>query len=136
MKNVITITTILAFSLSFAQPAPQLRKNNIDEVIKAMTLDEKIALLSGIGLSVSQSSDGTVAGRIEGRVPGAAGATTAIPRLGIPSVIMADGPAGLRIDPTIVNGEKIYTTAFPVGSLIASTWNTTLTTSVGKAMGN
>ena len=49
---------------------------------------------------------------------------------------MADGPAGLRIEPTIVNGEKIYTTAFPVGSLMASTWNTTLTTSVGKAMGN
>ena len=67
---------------------------------------------------------------------GAAGPTLAIPRLGIPSVIMADGPAGLRIEPTIVNGEKIYTTAFPVGSLIASTWNTTLTTSVGKAMGN
>ena len=136
MNKITTLTAILAFSLSFAQQTPQLNKNNIKEVVKAMTLDEKIQFVSGIGMSISLGNDGPVAGSIGGKVVGAAGATLAIPRLGIPSVIMADGPAGLRIDPTIVNGEKIYTTAFPVGSLIASTWNTTLTTSVGKAMGN
>ena len=136
MNKITTLTAILAFSLSFSQQPPQLNKNNIKEVVKAMTLDEKIQFVSGIGMSISLGSDGPVAGSIGGKVVGAAGATLAIPRLGIPSVIMADGPAGLRIEPTIVNGEKIYTTAFPVGSLIASTWNTTLTTSVGKAMGN
>ena len=136
MNKITTLTAILAFSLSFAQQTPQLNKNNIKEVVKAMTLDEKIHFVSGIGMSITQGSDGPVAGSIGGKVPGAAGATVAIPRLGIPSVIVADGPAGLRIEPTIVNGEKIYTTAFPVGSLVASTWNTTLTTSVGKAMGN
>ena len=136
MNKITTLTAILAFSLSFAQQTPQLNKNNIKEVVKAMTLDEKIQFVSGIGMSISLGSDGPVAGSIGGKVVGAAGATLAIPRLSIPSVIMADGPAGLRIEPTIVNGEKIYTTAFPVGSLIASTWNTTLTTSVGKAMGN
>ena len=136
MNKITTFTAILVFSLSFSQQTPQLNKNNIKEVVKAMTLDEKIHFVSGIGMSITQGSDGPVAGSIGGKVVGAAGATLAIPRLGIPSVIMADGPAGLRIDPTIVNGEKIYTTAFPVGSLIASTWNTTLTTSVGKAMGN
>ena len=136
MNKITTFTAILVFSLSFSQQTPQLNKNNIKEVVKAMTLDEKIHFVSGIGMSISLGNDGSVAGSIGGKVVGAAGATLAIPRLGIPSVIMADGPAGLRIDPTIVNGEKIYTTAFPVGSLIASTWNTTLTTSVGKAMGN
>ena len=136
MNKITTFTAILAFSLSFAQQTPQLNKNNIKEVVKAMTLDEKIHFVSGIGMSISLGNDGPVAGSIGGKVPGAAGATVAIPRLGIPSVIVADGPAGLRIEPTIVNGEKIYTTAFPVGSLVASTWNTTLTTSVGKAMGN
>lgn len=135
MNKITTFTAILAFSLSFAQQTPQLNKNNIKEVVKAMTLDEKIQFVSGIGMSISLGSDGPVAGSIGGKVVGAAGATLAIPRLGIPSVIMADGPAGLRIEPTIVNGEKIYTTAFPVGSLIASTWNTTLSTSIGKAMG-
>ena len=136
MNKITTLTAILAFSLSFSQQPPQLNKNNIKEVVKAMTLDEKIHFVSGIGMSISLGNDGPVAGSIGGKVVGAAGATLAIPRLGIPSVIMADGPAGLRIDPTIVNGEKIYTTAFPVGSLVASTWNTTLTTSVSKAMGN
>jgi len=136
MNKITTLTAILAFSLSFSQQPPQLNKNNIKEVVKAMTLDEKIHFVSGIGMSITQGSDGPVAGSIGGKVVGAAGATLAIPRLGIPSVIMADGPAGLRIEPTIVNGEKIYTTAFPVGSLIASTWNTTLSTSIGKAMGN
>lgn len=136
MNKITTITAILAFSLSFSQQLPQLNKNNIKEVVKAMSLDEKIHFVSGIGMGFTQGSDGPIAGSIGGKVPGAAGATLAIPRLGIPSVIMADGPAGLRIEPTIVNGEKIYTTAFPIGSLVASTWNTTLTTSVGKAMGN
>ena len=136
MNKITTLTAILAFSLSFAQQTPQLNKNNIKEVVKAMTLDEKIQFVSGIGMSISLGSDGPVAGSIGGKVAGAAGATLAMPRLGIPSIIMADGPAGLRIEPTIINGEKTYTTAFPVGSLIASTWNTTLTTSVGKAMGN
>ena len=136
MNKITTLTAILAFSLSFSQQPPQLNKNNIKEVVKAMTLDEKIHFVSGIGMSISLRSDGPVAGSIGGKVPGAAGATLAIPRLGIPSVIVADGTSGLRIDPTIVNGEKIYTTAFPVGSLVASTWNPTLTTSVGKAMGN
>lgn len=136
MNKIITITAILAFSLSFSQQTPQLNKNNIKEVVKAMTLDEKIQFVSGIGMSISQSSDGPVAGSIGGKVPGAAGATVAMPRLGIPSIIMADGPAGLRIEPTIINGEKTYTTAFPIGSLIGSTWNPTLSHSVGKAMGN
>ena len=105
MKKIITITAILAFSLSFAQQPPQLNKNNIKEVVKAMTLDEKIHFVSGIGMSISLGSDGPVAGSIGGKVAGAAGATLAIPRLGIPSVIVADGTSGLRIEPTIVNGE-------------------------------
>ena len=136
MNKITTITAILASWLSFAQQAPQLNKNNIKEVVKAMTLDEKIHFVSGIGMSITQGSDGPVAGSIGGKVPGAAGATVAMPRLGIPSIIMADGPAGLRIEPTIINGEKTYTTAFPIGSLIGSTWNPTLSHSVGKAMGN
>lgn len=136
MNKITTITAILASWLSFAQQAPQLNKNNIKEVVKAMTLDEKIHFVSGIGMSITQGSDGPVAGSIGGKVPGAAGATVAMPRLGIPSIIMADGPAGLRIEPTIINDEKTYTTAFPIGSLIGSTWNPTLSHSVGKAMGN
>src|SRR3569833_652230 len=72
------------------------------------------------------------------KVPGAAGRTHAIKRLGIPSITVSDGPAGIRIDP-IRNGDSsktYYATAFPVGTLLASTWDVDLVHIVGVAFGN
>jgi len=108
----------------------------IDDLISKMTDEEKASMLMGTGMP---GFDGLtpVVGAIEGRVPGAAGGTYKIKRLGIPEIIVADGPAGLRIKPIRDNDKNTYyCTAFPVGTALASTWNPELIQSVGKAMGN
>lgn len=114
---------------------PQLSKDNIDDVLRAMTLEEKATLL--VGGEYDFWSSTAVAGSSSRTVPGAAGSTVAIPRLGIPETILTDGPAGVRIDQTRKGTDRtFYATGFPVGSCLASTWNTTLALNVGKAIGN
>lgn len=117
-----------------AQPAPQLRADNIDAVIAAMTLEEKASLVVGDGMGGFSARP--VIGSSSSFVPGAAGTTRAIPRLGIPSVVLADGPAGLRINvDRPFDHHKYYATHFPIGTSLASSWNTSLVEDVTKAMG-
>ena len=119
MKNVMFLAAALASVTAFAQP--QLSKDNIDEVIKAMTLEEKATLL--VGGAQAAMVEGVTSGLVH-EVPGAAGNTRAIPRLGIPNTVLADGPAGLRIQPTRQGtSDTFYCTGFPVGTLIASSWD-------------
>ena len=138
--------------------APQLGKATIKEVIAAMTLEEKAKLLVGAGRGftppppppVPGKKDSTVRpaaqpqpagpmiGNTDQKVPGAAGTTYAIPRLGIPSIVESDGPAGLRISPIRKkdSSKTYYATAFPVGTLLASTWDVDLVKKVGVAFGS
>lgn len=118
---------------------PQLGKNTVKEVIAAMTLQEKAQLVVGATeIHKSTSEKGTVINYTNPQVPGAAGIMAAIPRLGIPALILSDGPAGVRINPVRkANKDKTYyATAFPVGTSLASTWDTALVEKVGQAFGN
>lgn len=116
---------------------PQLGKSSLDDVIGAMTLEEKAHLVIGTGMAGFTSGDSAVVGETRSLVPGAAGTTYPIQRLGIPSVVLADGPAGLRINPTREGDEATYyCTHFPIGTLLASTWDQELVENVGKAIGN
>ena len=105
-------------------------------MVNAMTLEEKAHLIIGTGMA-GFSGDSAVIGETRKLVPGAAGTTYPIERLGIPAVVLADGPAGLRINPTREGDTATYyCTHFPIGTLLASTWNQELVESVGKAIGN
>lgn len=125
---------------SWAQNAPQLGKSPVKDVVKAMTTEEKVKLLVGMGfnfpipgLSVDPEDQ-----KVPEKVPGAAGRTHAISRLGIPSITLSDGPAGVRINPIRNNDstKTYYATAFPVSTLLASSWDTALVQRVGEAFGS
>ena len=135
-KIIIGCTALLLSTTMIAQNAPQLNAKNIDSVIKAMTLEEKAQLLVGGGNDGFVGS-GSMLGHQKKIVAGAAGITVAIPRLGIPATVVADGPAGVHIDSHREGTtQTFYATGFPVGTCLASTWNTSLVYNVGKAMGN
>ncbi len=137
MKTQITSALAAAALLTSCAPTNlQLRADNIDDIVKAMTLEEKAHLCIGMGMA-GFSGDDAVVGETQDIVPGAAGTTYPIARLGIPSIVLADGPAGLRINPTREGDENTYyCTHFPIGTLLSSTWNQELVEEVGKSMGN
>ncbi|HEX4372413.1 MAG TPA: glycoside hydrolase family 3 protein, partial [Puia sp.] len=165
MKHVklSAIFFILSYSLTAQQKAPQLGKNSIKEVIAAMTSEEKAKLVVGMGFKfpgapapkktdpTSKKKDTTLVttgftlpaadpdfDKFPEKVPGAAGRTHPILRLGIPSITVSDGPAGVRISP-IRNGDSsktFYATAFPSATLLASSWDTALVKKVGVAFGS
>ena len=136
MKKSIMILASAGLALCACQGGdPQLGKASVDKVLKAMTLEEKAHFVIGTGMA-GASGDGAVVGSTDELLPGAAGTTYPIPRLGIPAIALADGPAGLRIKPVREGDDNTYyCTHFPIGTLLASTWNQELVESVGNAMG-
>jgi len=85
-------------------------------VLAAMTLEEKVALLSGRDF---WSLNG-------------------VERLGVPSIIVTDGPYGLRkakaTDSTNIE-DSVPATCFPTSSALAATWDPELVEQVGWAIG-
>ncbi len=120
---------------------PRLGTSSTRDVVAAMTREEKVSLVVGAGMrraGASPDRQGPVVGETARGVPGAAGTTVPISRLGIPAIVLADGPAGLRIQPKREGdtARTYYCTAFPIATLLASSWDTDLVGRVGRAMGN
>ena len=137
-RTYLTRSLLLAAGLLLGgmtvQAQPKLSADNIDEVLKAMTLDEKVTLCIGGGRAVTT---GGVSTGITDLVRGAAGSTRKNERLGIPATVLADGPAGLRIDATREgDSHTYYATAFPIGTLLASSWDEQTVEQVTAAIGN
>lgn len=136
-KNILISSLLVVFGCMNAQNTkhiPQLGKDKIEDVIAAMTQEEKVYLLMGLG---ENNWTNPATGPKTVIIAGEAGLTWGIPRLGITQTVLTDGPAGLRIDahPEGLNFTR-FCTAFPTATALASTWNTELVENVGKAMGN
>jgi len=141
MKKLITGCALLL--LCCAAWAQNNNAARAKALVSKMTLEEKVSLLVGRGMKLpgmsnaGNAGNGTGVGQTMDKVSGAAGTTNGIDRLGIPLTVVADGPAGLRIDPTRKDDKRTYyATAWPVATLLASTWDTKLVKQVGEAMGN
>ena len=136
-KNVIMAVAAAALVAGCATADKQGPKNTInqEEVMSKMTLEDKAHFVIGTGMAGFSGNDAVI-GATRNLVPGAAGTTYPLDSLGIPAVVLADGPAGLRIDAKRDNDSATYyCTHFPIGTLLASTWNTELIQQVGQAIG-
>ncbi|MFW6267494.1 MAG: beta-glucosidase family protein [Marinilabiliaceae bacterium] len=125
----------------------------LDEIIASLTLEQKAQVVIGTGMvfdlpegveapfedplkTYGDTAFTRMVSRIREYLPGAAGFTAEFPEQCITSQVLADGPAGLRISPKRGStNDTYYCTAFPIATLLASTWDINLSKEVGKAMG-
>lgn len=122
---VITIAAQCGYSLHVN--AQQLNANNIDDVVNAMSIEEKCHLVLGCGMHFND----------EAKFPGTAGSTYAVPRLGIPATYCADSQQGLRMNANRDwDHHDYYPTDFVASMTLASTWDREAAFKVGKGIGN
>jgi beta-glucosidase len=116
-----TMSTVAQDSASnppYKNPALPVEQR-VGDLLGRMTLEEKASMLTGAGWMES----------------------VAVPRLGIPSIKMADGPMGVRswlgssaITSAPAAQKKFTSTAFPSGIAVAATWDPMVAQRIGKAI--
>lgn len=138
-------------------------KATVEELVAQLTVDEMAQFCVG----TLRADGGTIVGNASYTVPGAAGDTSSVCResRGIKNMILADGPAGLRLQPhfkttkdgTLLPGGEVigdsytpfdpnlkedevddyyqYCTAIPIGWALAQSWNTELVEKAGDMVG-
>ena len=126
MKMIVAVSTFL-LALSASAQKLQLQPNNIQEIVSAMTTEEKIDLIVGCGAGW---------GNPDAKFPGTAGWTCAIERLDIPSIYFADGPLGVVMDRNReYDAEDYGCTFFLSGSTLAASWDLEAAEKIGAAIG-
>jgi len=107
--------------------AQQLKAETIDEVVKAMTLEEKCHMVLGRGMHFNDDA----------KFPGTAGSTFSVGRLGIPETYCADSQQGLRMSAVRAwDHRDYYPTDFVASMTLASTWDREAAFKVGQGIGN
>ena len=138
MKKLLIALFLFPVTLVVAVPSakPRLGEAPVRKIVAAMSLEEKAGLLVGTSME-GYAGEGAVTGRTLKTVPGSAGTTRSLESYGIPTTVMADGTAGLRIAPERAGDARTYfCTAFPIGTMLASTWDESAIERWGAAMGN
>lgn len=122
---VMAVAAMSSYSLHAT--AQQLKAETIDEVVKAMTLEEKCHMVLGRGMHFNDDA----------KFPGTAGSTFSLARLGIPETYCADSQQGLRMSATRVwDHHDYYPTDFVASMTLASTWDREAAFKVGQGIGN
>jgi beta-glucosidase len=115
MRSALSLAFVLTLAVSLPAQSPrgQTPESRARALVAQMTLDEKVAMVSGTGFAFGS---------------GYAGRITGVERLGIPPMLLADGPNGVGNGSTGV-------TAFPAAVAVASTWDVALVEQYGAALG-
>ena len=131
MKLNQTIMKCVAVAMmggcSLCASGQQLTAGSIDEVVGAMTLEEKCHIVLGRGMHYNDDD----------KFPGTAGSTFPVVRLGIPETYCADSQQGLRMNATRAwDHRDYYPTDFVASMTLASTWDREAAFKVGQGIGN
>lgn len=137
MKTFTRIIGLVALLFLLTSCGQSVRDaGQIDRVLSELTLEQKVHLCMGLGAGAMEGDEAMV-DSLRHAVPNYAGYTYPFYEKGIPAALLCDGPAGLRIGPGRPGTDSLYwCTAFPIGTLLASSWDGDLVSEVGAAIGN
>ena len=139
-----------AIACSFKSNGDNSTEVKVNKILSSMTLEQKVKLVVGTwrhgGWFASEEEKASedpdpeytkMYDRVHAYLPGSAGFTAEYLDKGITTQSLSDGPAGLRINPKREGDDTntYYCTAFPIATVLASTWDTELVHNVGEAMG-
>lgn len=134
--TVFVLSTLAVTLVCCGPKGPKMAHCTPKKMASTLTVEEKVSLLVGSNLDETMG-DSLPWKRADLIIPGAAGTTCPVPRMEIPAIVLADGPAGLRISPSRSGDTaSFFGTAFPSATLLASTWDDALVEEVGAAIGN
>jgi len=125
--SLVIVAVVASCGYSLCVSAQALTAETIDEVVKAMTLEEKCHMVLGRGMHFNDDA----------KFPGTAGSTFSVDRLGIPETYCADSQQGLRMNANRAwDHRDYYPTDFVASMTLASTWDREAAFKVGQGIGN
>ena len=125
--SLVIVAVVASCGYSLCVSAQALTAETIDEVVKAMTLEEKCHMVLGRGMHFNDDA----------KFPGTAGSTFSVDRLGIPETYCADSQQGLRMNANRAwDHRDYYPTDFVASMTLASTWDREAAFRVGQGIGN